>query len=306
MTPAPALDAEAFEAHRPMLIGVAYRMLGSAADAEDIVQDAYLRARATDARDVRSLRAYLVTIVTRLCLDELKSARSRRETYVGPWLPEPVPTAAGDLISPEASVLERETISLAFLVLLERLSPVERAVFLLREVFAYDYVEIGAVVGRSEPACRQVFRRARLRIADDRRRNRATAEEQQRMTVGFLKAAGDGNLTTLVAMLADDVIAWMDGGGRRPGIALYPVIGADHVARFIAGIVARSAQLSGAGRIEYAEVNGEFGVIWRDPAGAPASVIVLEVVGGRIVAIRAIWNPDKLARFVQPAPPWRS
>ena len=302
MTPAPALDAEAFEAHRPMLFGVAYRMLGSAAAAEDIVQDAYLRARATDARDVRSLRAYFVTIVTRLCLDELKSARTRRQAYVGPWLPEPVPTGNGDLLSPEATMAERESISLASLVLLERLSPVERAAFLLREVFAYDYVEIARVVGRSEAACRQAFRRARLRLAEGRRRFRATAEEHRRMTVSFLKAAGEGDLEALVALLAEDVVAWMDGGGRRPGTARNPIAGADRVARFIAGIVAGSAQWSDAGRIELAEVNGELGVILRDPAGAPAGVVVLEVAGGCVTAVRAIWNPDKLTRFVRPAP----
>ncbi len=249
---------------------------------------------------MRSLRAYLVTIVTRLCLDELKSARSRRQTYVGPWLPEPVATGGGDLLSPEATMAERESISLAFLVLLERLSPVERAVFLLREVFAYEYVEIAEVVGRSEAACRQAFRRARLRVDEGRRRFRATAEEHERMTVNFVRAAGEGNLEALVALHASDVVAWMDGGGKRPGTALNPVIGADRVARSIAGIVARSAQWSDAARIEFAEVNGEFGVIWRDPAGAPTSVVVLDVAGGRVAAILAIWNPDKLARFGRP------
>jgi RNA polymerase sigma-70 factor, ECF subfamily len=147
MTMPAALDAAAFEVHRSALFGVAYRMLGSAADAEDIVQDAYLRARTANRDDLRSLRAYLVTIVTRLCLDELKSARARRETYVGPWLPEPLATAGGDRLSPDASAAERESISLAFLLLLERLGPVERAVFLLREVFAYGYEEIAAIVG---------------------------------------------------------------------------------------------------------------------------------------------------------------
>jgi RNA polymerase sigma-70 factor (ECF subfamily) len=300
MTTAPALDGADFETHRQFLFGVAYRMLGSASGAEDVVQDAYLRARATDARQVRSMRAFLVTIVTRLCLDELKTARSRRETYVGPWLPEPVPTGRGELISPEATLLERETISLAFLVLLERLSPVERAVFLLREVFEYDYAAIAEVVGRSEAACRQAFRRARLRVADGRRLDRATSEEQQRMTVGFLKAAGEGDLASLVALLADDVVAWMDGGGRRPGIATQPILGSDRVARFIAGIVAASASLPGVGRIEIAEVNGESGVVWRDGAGAPATVVVLEAAGGRVAAIRAVWNPDKLVLFARP------
>jgi RNA polymerase sigma-70 factor (ECF subfamily) len=297
MTAASALDSDTFEAQRPFLFGVAYRMLGSATEAEDIVQDAYLRiARSASLEGVRSVRSYLVTIVTRLCLDELKSARARREVYVGPWLPEPLPTAAVAVLSPEATIAERESISLAFLVLLERLSPLERAVFLLREVFDYDYAEIAAVVERTSTTCRQAFHRARARLEDGRPRFTASPDEHRRITLSFLEAAEKGNLAALTALLAEDVVTWTDGGGKAAA-ALNPIVGADRVARFVVGLVEKGVRVGFADRFEVIEVNGQPGLIWREPSGQPFGVFVFEVADGQITAIRGIRNPDKLTRF---------
>ena len=298
MTVAPSLDVGAFESYRPLLFGVAYRMLGSASSADDMVQDAYLRAATAGADEVRSLRSYLVTVVTRLCLDELKSARRRRETYTGPWLPEPIPTDHEPLI--EDSIAERESISMAFMVLLERLGPVERAVFLLREVFDYGYGEIADVVCRSEAACRQAFKRAKGRIEAGKRRFPASRTEQAAMTVRFIEAASDGDLAGLIALQTDDIVAWSDGGGRVPS-AINPIFGPSRVARFVRGLVAKSVARGLLASFEMREVNGELGIVWRDRRGRVSSVTVLEVAGGRIAAIRAVRNPQKLQRFGPPA-----
>ncbi|MCL4230360.1 MAG: RNA polymerase sigma-70 factor [Dehalococcoidia bacterium] len=296
MTVAAAVDAATFEEHRPLLFGVAYRMLGSAAAAEDVVQETYLRALQARAGEVRSARAYLVTIATRLCLDELKSARAQRETYVGTWLPEPLPTGDGHVLSPEAAVAERESISLAFLVLLERLTPVERAVFLLREVFAFEYAEIAGIVGRSEAACRQIFHRARERVRGGEQRQPVSPAEHREITMRFVQAAGGGSLAALIALLSESVIAWSDGGGRVAS-AINPIYGPSRVARFVIGIsrkCIRAGELTG---IEFADVNGEPGIIWRDRRGRPTSVSVLEVTAGKVVAVRSVRNPGKLRPF---------
>lgn len=320
-----ATRAEQFDALRPLLFGIAYRMLGSVQDAEDIVQDAYLRwARAPDA-EVASPKAYLSTVVTRLCLDHLRSARVQREQYVGPWLPEPLVREQAPDVA-EASEL-RESVTLAFLVLLERLTPLERAVFLLHEVFGYQYGEIAAIVDRSEAHCRQLARRARRALdqgapatADGPRavaaapgpasaearspqtrpppeRRLATAlDEPERLAREFLRAVTAGDLPGLLATLAEDITLWTDGGGKVPA-ARQPIRGADRAARFLLGIVRKApAGVS----VHPAWINGAPGFVAYHE-GRPFSVVALEVAAGRIRALRIIANPDKL-RHLPPAP----
>jgi RNA polymerase sigma-70 factor (ECF subfamily) len=273
--------ADAFEAHRAMLLGIAYRMLGSRAEAEDVVQDAFLRWRSAPRAEVRSDRAYLATVVTRLCLDQLKTARARRETYVGPWLPEPVRTDAPT---------DTESISLAFLVLLESLTPIERAVYLLCEVFDHSHAEAAEIVGRDEAACRQLLHRARAHVAARRPRFAPSQDAHRRLLVGFAAACAAGDLAGLRRLLAEDVSAWADGGGKAFA-ARRVVRGADAVARYYLGVTARAPRGS---TLEVAEVNGWPALLAR-VAGRLASVIALETDGERVYAIRAIVNPDKLA-----------
>ena len=205
------IDAATFQSLRPHLFSVAYRMLGSASDAEDVVQDAWLRAASAPAA-LESARAWLTTVVTRLCLDRLKSARARREEYVGPWLPEPVPTGAVD--SADTMLSRHESVTMAFLVLLESLSPLERAVFLLREVFDYEYADIAQITGRDEAACRQLFSRAKKHISDHRPRFPASPEAHAKMVGRFMEACLAGDMDGLMSLLAEDVTAWSDGGGK--------------------------------------------------------------------------------------------
>lgn len=282
-----------FEAHRGLLFGVAYRMLGSVAAAEDAVQDAYLRYR-NAATEPANPRSFLVTVVTRLCLDELKSARSQREQYIGPWLPEPLVRLAGDAPSPEDAVERADSVSMAFLVMLEALGPVERAVFLLREVFDYDYGDIAPVVGRSETACRQVFRRARERIAERQHRFTATYDQRRDLTVRFLQAANEGNLAGLMEILSADVVAVSDGGGLATS-ARRPVYGANRVARFAIGI-ARKEPIA---RVELVDVNGQPGFLFLSKSGRIMTAAVLEEVDGKIAAVYAIRNPQKLRHIGQ-------
>lgn len=280
----------AFEGQRGTLFGLAYRMLGSAAEAEDIVQETYLRLRSA-REEPRDLRAYVVTIATRLCLDHLKSARAQREQYVGPWLPEPIRTTKEMFReTPEGAVSAEESISLAFLVLLESLGPVERAVFLLRDVFDYDYGEIAAMVDRSEANCRQILKRARLAVDERRPRFVPTREQQRGMTLRFIAAAAEGDMSPLLAMLADDVTAWSDGGGKVAA-ALNPVQGKDRVFRFLDGVRRKEP----VGAIDVAEINGQPGVIFRSPGGRISNVLQLELRDGLISGIYIIRNPDKLA-----------
>jgi RNA polymerase sigma-70 factor (TIGR02957 family) len=291
-------EARRFEALRPYLFAIAYRLLGSASEAEDVVQDAYLRVHETPAVDVASPKAYLAAVVTRLCLDRLKSARTTRETYLGPWLPEPVPTA--DLEPSPAEVAERrEEISLAFLVLLERLSPEERAAYVLHEAFDEPYDEIAAVLGKSVPATRQLAHRARARIADDRPRFSASPEEQRRLTERFLAAARDGDLRALTDVLAADVTLWADGGPKARA-ARRPIVGSDAVARWLVGIVAKAPVES---RVDFAAINGGVAALhW--VGGELTSATTIDVLDGRIQAIRAVVNPDKLAYLARRlAPP---
>jgi RNA polymerase sigma-70 factor (ECF subfamily) len=285
--------AETFEAYRPLLFGIAYRMLGSAMEAEDVVQDAYLRYQATPPETIRSEKAFLSTVVTRLCLDQLKSARSRRESYVGPWLPEPLLTdALGGAPAPADRVTRGESISMAFLVLLESLTPLERAVFLLHEVFEYGYDEVAAIVGRSEAACRQLYRRARQHVLERRPRFPAAPSEQQRLTESFLRACERGDLNELMELLAEDVTMWSDGGGKVRA-APRPIHGRDAVARFILGILRKAPP---GMRVQPAEVNASVGILsYLDDQ--PFGALTLESDGRRIHGLRIVVNPDKLTRL---------
>lgn len=286
--------AEPFDEYRPLLFAIAYRMLGSVMDAEDVVQEAYLRWQGTAASAVESPKAYLSTIVTRLCIDQLRSARVQREQYVGPWLPEPlVGDAAPDVA--ETSALH-ESLAMAFLVLLESLTPVERAVFLLHDVFAYDYGEIASIVGRTEPNCRQLARRARGFLAERRPRFDASREQQEQLTRQFVHACTTGDLPALVATLADDVTVWSDGGGKV-NAARNPIHGADAVARLMIAIVRKAP----AGLDTRAtRVNGQPGLV-SYLAGQPFAVLLFDVAGGRIQGIRVVVNPDKLQRLALPS-----
>lgn len=291
MTP----TVERFEAYRPLLFGIAYRMLGSVVEAEDIVQDAFLRYQAVSPDSVEQPRAFLCTIVTRLALDQLKSARARREAYLGSWLPEPLLTEdVDDRLDPDARIGTSESISLAFLVLLESLTPVERAVFLLREVFDFSYPEIANIVGKSEAACRQTFHRARQSVADRRPRFPDSPAAQRRLTDSFVQACTTGNLDSLLSLLTQDITLWADGGGKVRA-AVHPVQGRDQVARFLFGIMRKAPS-----DMVFAEasVNGAPGIIGRVD-GTVSSVLVLEIAGGQIAGIRIVANPDKLAHLNQ-------
>lgn len=290
------VDAAAFEALRPHLFGVAYRMLGSAAEADDAVQDAWLRADAMPP-DVASQRAWLTTVVTRLCLDRLKSARARREEYVGPWLPEPVPTDAID--TPDAAVLRRESVTLAFLVVLETLTPAERAAFLLHEVFDVGYGEIAATLETSEANVRQLVHRAKRRVAERRPRFALAPERQQPLVERFLAALHSGDPAHLAPFLADDVTFTSDGGGKAVAISR-PIGGADAVAKLLAGFWIRGQELVADGasmlRLDLENVNGEPALVVT-LGERLETILVLAIEDDRVTAIRAIRNPDKLAWF---------
>jgi RNA polymerase sigma-70 factor (TIGR02957 family) len=288
---------EVFDRYRRLLFGVAYQMLGSVADAEDTVQDAWLRWSAADRSEVTDPRAYLVQVTTRLALDRLRSAQSRRESYVGPWLPEPLltapPVASGPPApSPDEAAELGEQVSLALLVVLETLSPVERAVFVLREVFGVSAAEVGDILGRSEPAVRQLAHRAREHVEARRPRFDTDRREQREVTERFLAAAAGGDVDSLLAALAPDVVLITDGGGRAKA-ARRPITGADKVARFLVGIAQQGADIPGL-RMEVAEVNGWPAIVgW---VGAePFGSISLTLSGERIQQVLVVVNPDKLA-----------
>jgi len=285
---------ESFETYRPYLFAIAYRMLGSAMDAEDMVQETYLRFQGTQLDTIRSLKAFLTTIIIRLCVDQLQLARRKREVYVGPWLPEPILTASTPASEDPAERVDREeSISLAFLVLLEQLQPFERAVFLLREVFAYEFAEIATMLDKSEAACRRSFSRAKLHLRAHRPRFPASPETHRQMLTGFFQAAQGGDMIPLMDLLAENVTLWADAGGKIKQAALRPIVGRDAVARFSLGTV---RFLPEDYRVELAEVNGQAAVIIRTGAQA-LFVLSIEVEAGHIQAIRIIANPEKLARI---------
>jgi len=284
-------DPGVFLEQRRGLFGVAYRMLGSAVEAEDIVQEAYLRWSRVDGTQVDSPRAYLTTIVTRLSIDHLRSAKVRRETYKGPWLPEPVVTDEPYESPPDGTELA-DSLSLAFLVLLEELAPAERAAFLLREVFAYEYSEIATTLERNEPACRQLVSRARHRIGDRRRRFDADREQSFELTRRFVIACGTGDIDGLMSLLTDDVVVWSDGGGQAKA-APRPVVGPWRAARFLTHIPKTfPAETS----FREALLNGQPGLVF-ELSGKVTAAVVIDVLGGRIAGVRVVANPDKLTRL---------
>lgn len=283
---------EVFLEYRPLLLSIAYRMLGSMADSEDLVQETFIRWQTSSEADVRSPRAYLVTIVSRLCIHQLESARVLREQYVGPWLPEPVSTAA--TTDPLVASELHESLSMAFLLLLERLTPVERAAFLLHDVFGYGYEELGRVVGKSEASCRQIVHRARQHVSESRPRFDPAPEQHERLLHEFVAAASSGHLETLVSVLSDDVVLYADGGGKA-NAALRPVYGAVNVARFVLGAIAKSVPKEVSMNIEM--VNGQASVVYRLPRG-PAGCVLSVVTSGQLISeVLVVTNPDKLAHI---------
>jgi RNA polymerase sigma-70 factor (ECF subfamily) len=290
-----AVRLATFDQYRGLLFSVAYRMLGSVADAEDMLQETFLRWQQAAAKEIRSPRAFLVTIVSRLSINHLQSARVRREEYVGPWLPEPLVTDEGS--DPLGMIRIDETLSMAFLVLLERLTPVERAVFLLREVFEYEYAEIAAALGQSEVNCRQILRRARQHVQAMRPRFKASPRKRTDLLEQFLRATGSGDMDGLLRLLAKDVVLYADGGGK--GLAVPNAVrGADHVARGILGGLKKIVPKGLVRRI--VEVNGEPGVVSYFE-GKPFSVLTLEGSESSdwmtIGAIYLVTNPEKLSRL---------
>lgn len=282
-------DGAAFEAHRPLLFSIAYRMLGSASEAEDVVQDAWLRARRDEHSDVRSTRAYLTAIVTRLSIDHLRSAERTRLQYPGPWLPEP-------LAGPNQESVElASSLTTAFLVLLEKLTPVERAVFLLREVFELDFDEIASSVGKSPANTRQILTRARGRLRDARPRFSATRRESEEIVRHFRHACATGDVQELMTVLHADATLVSDGGGKAIA-ATRPVKGADRIAKFMLGY---------AGKLHWSEshfalvtVNGAPGLLLRHPIAGDGTYS-FDIVGGRIRAVYVMRNPDKLRWFLE-------
>lgn len=289
------MNRDIFNADRPRLFSIAYRMLGSASDAEDVLQDAWVRYAAADASTIRSPQAFATTIVTRLCLDRLKSARATREQYVGPWLPEPVLTREMD--SPEATLERAESVTLAFLVLLEKLSPEERAVFLLKDVFDYDHAEIGEILGISSANSRQLVHRARTALAQGRPRRAGTPESRRAMAERFAQAFATGDAAGLAGMLASDAGMWADGGGKATA-ARRPLLGRDAIVNFLVGIhrIGEASGLIRDASLVIEDVNSEPALILR-VGGRLESIFVLSVEDDAITGIRVVRNPDKLVRI---------
>ena len=279
-----------FNQHRPLLFAIAYRMLGTATDAEDMVQETFLRWQQTTIDTVKSAKSYLTTIMTRLCIDYLRSARVQREQYIGTWLPEPMLTQTS---TTPAEIIElADSLSLAFLTVLERLSPIERAVFLLRDVFEYDYDEISQMVGKSPTNCRQILRRAKQHLTTERPRFPASPQQQEQITAQFLEASTQGNLPDLLLLLAQDVTYHSDGGGQVTA-ALKPLHGNQKVARFLWAIQQKWLCHATSRLIE---INGQPGIIYVMD-GTVYSAMTFELVDGRIQSIYNVRNPDKLRQI---------
>ena len=284
------MDVGEFVALRPYLFAIAYRMLGRASEAEDVVQDAWVRYQTAAPAGLDSLKAYLTTIVTRLCLDRLKAARTTREQYVGPWLPEPILTDGPT--NPEQLMARYESITMGFLVLLETLTPPERAVFLLREVFDYDYDAIAGMLDTTAANCRQLLSRAKSRIAEGRPRFAGEADSERRLVEAFVRAMERGDPGELAAMLADDVELWADGGGKVAA-AGRPLFGRAAVMKLLIGIRRTAATLGVPLSSNVSLVNGEPAIVVRVGPQID-SVYVCSIADGRIAAIHAVRNPDKL------------
>jgi RNA polymerase sigma-70 factor, ECF subfamily len=304
-------EESAFESLRPLMFSIAYRMLGRVTEAEDIVQEAFLRyhravtsgsfARPGQAGpgEPDSPKAYLSAVTTRLCIDHSRSARARREAYVGEWLPEPVltgpggagPEALGLLGDPAELAEQTDSLSMAFLLLLERLSPVERAVFLLHDVFGYGYDETARIVDKSEDNCRQLARRARQHVTEHRPRYEPSADKRDELAGKFLAAVGDGDMDGLVSMLAADAAVYGDSGGQRPSWP-HPIVGREHVGRLLAAL-GRQARLAGL-VLRPAEINGQPGLRYEAADGALVCVMALDIADGQVHAVRSVISRDKL------------
>jgi RNA polymerase sigma-70 factor (TIGR02957 family) len=292
------VDTSQYAQYRPLMFSIAYRMTGSVGDAEDIVQEAFLRA-GQDGKNggggarVESPKAYLATITTRLAIDHLRSARVRRESYIGTWLPEPL--IADSEPDPAELAVTSDSLSMAFLVLLESLAPAERAVFLLREVFGYGYSEIAGITGKTEAACRQTFTRARRRIDEGRPRFETSRADGDELTTLFLAAADGGDMTSLLERLAPDVLFYGDSGGKGEATFIAPLYGREQVAELIRMQVQRTLKLGA--ELSPTWVNGQPGVLARDTGGGLIAVIAFDVLDGQIQAIRVVANPEKLAHI---------
>jgi RNA polymerase sigma-70 factor, ECF subfamily len=290
--------AEEFEELRPLLFAIAYRILASVSEAEDAVQETWLRYQASPAQPA-SAKAFLSAVVTRISIDVLRSARVRREEYAGPWLPEPLLTDPYE--DPERSAELADSVSMAALLLLERLSPLERAVFVLREVFGFGFGEVASAVGRSEAACRQLAVRARRHMDAGRPRFEADRRERDELAARFFDALREGDVEGLRELLAADVQMVGDGGGKAPQLAR-SIVGADNVARVIASIFPWLVRIGV--EVEPHEVNGQPGAIFRDRDGKVLYTLALDVLDGRIQAIRSVVNPDKLGHVGPVADAW--
>jgi len=291
--------AEEFEELRPLLFSIAYRILGSVSEAEDAVQDTWLRYAASRTEPA-SAKAFLSAVVTRICVDVLRSAQRRRETYVGPWFPEPL--LSDPYEDPERAAELADSVSMAALLLLERLSPLERAAFVLREVFGFDFAEVSSALGRTEAACRRLVVRARRPMEAGRPRFAADQREREELAVRFFDAFKEGDVDNLLEFLAADVQLVGDAGGKAPQWGRGVVTGAHNVAGMLAALSAPFTRIGGV--VEPHVVNGQPGAIFRDNAGRVVNTWTLDIADGQIQAIRAVVNPDKLRHVGPVADAW--
>lgn len=289
------MDPDVFNTDKPLLFSIAYRMLGSASDAEDVLQDAWIRYRGADRSSIRSPKAFMTTIVTRLCLDRLKSAQKTREEYVGPWLPEPVLTS--ELEDPETMTQRSESVTLAFLVLLEQLSPEERAVFLLKDVFDYEHSEIADILGTTTENSRQLLHRAKTRLKKGRPQRSGTSRSRRAIAERFARAFSTGDASELTALLTSDVGMWSDGGGKATA-ARRPLIGRDEVVNFLVGLhrIGENTGLIRDASLTIEDINSEPALVLR-VAARMESIFVLSIDNDAISGIRVVRNPDKLTRI---------
>ncbi len=293
--PREMMATDVFFTDKPLLFSIAYRMLGSASDAEDVLQDAWVRYRGADRSKIRSSKAFMTTIVTRLCLDRLKSAQKTREEYIGPWLPEPVLTS--ELESPETMMQRSESVTLAFLVLLEQLSPEERAVFLLKDIFDYEHSEIADILGTTAENSRQLLHRAKTRLKEGRPRQTGTARSRRAIAERFARAFSTGDASELTALLTSDVGMWSDGGGKATA-ARRPLVGRDEVLKFLIGLhrIGENTGLIRDASLTIEDINTEPALVLRLGTRIE-SIFVLSIDNDAISGIRVVRNPDKLTRI---------